>query len=89
MAVLSDGQFEIDGVPFGGVWDSIKVDKVEPPEASWDTNDTDNAFRASTFMGADLLRPVPVHAGGSGGPAAGAAAATRAVPGHRPAPDRG
>lgn len=57
MAVLSDGQFEIDGVPFGGVWDSIKVVKVEPPEASWGTNDTDNAFRPSTFMGADLLRP--------------------------------
>ena len=57
MAVLGEGQFEIDGVPFGGVWDDVKIGKLEPPQNSWDTQDANNAFRQSIFMGVDLLRP--------------------------------
>lgn len=56
-ATLGDGQFEIDGVAFGGVWDAVKVDKVDWPQHSWDVQDTDNQFRSGILMGSDLLRP--------------------------------
>lgn len=55
--VLGDGQFEIDGLTFGGVWDQVKIDSVEPPQVSIDAQRTDNAFRPGVFMGRDLLRP--------------------------------
>ena len=29
MATLADGQFEIDGYVFGGVWDGLKIDRVD------------------------------------------------------------
>lgn len=57
MADLANGQFEIDGVLFGGVWDKVKIQEVTPPEPSWSTQDTDNQFRPGTLMGQDLLRP--------------------------------
>ena len=57
MADLANGQFEIDGVLFGGVWDNIKIREVTFPEADWSVQDADNQFRPGTFMGQDLLRP--------------------------------
>lgn len=57
MAELGDGQFEVDGFTFGGIWDTIKLEKVEWPEVSWDTQDTENMFRPGLMMGNDLMRP--------------------------------
>lgn len=57
MTELANGQFEIDGVLFGGVWDNVKVRSVQFPESNWSVQDSDNQFRPGTFMGQDLLRP--------------------------------
>ena len=56
MATLADGQFEIDGYVFGGVWDGLKIDKVDFPDMSWDTQDFDNMFDVGMLMGQDRLR---------------------------------
>lgn len=57
MAVLGEGQFEIDGVTFGGIWDNVKIASFETPTSSWDTQDATNQFTVGKLMGQDLLRP--------------------------------
>ena len=57
MAELLDGQFEIDGVTFGGPYDRVKIVKVDFPVPSWGTEDSDNTFTPGLMMGTDLLRP--------------------------------
>ena len=56
---LADGQFEIDGYTFGGIWDSMKIrdNAVTVPESTWTDQDTENQFRPGLLMGQDLLRP--------------------------------
>ena len=52
---LADGQFDIDGFTFGGVFDQVLLDSFDPGEAEWLTQDATNPRGGNLVFGRDVL----------------------------------
>ena len=57
MTVLAEGQFEFEGITFGGLTDGLVIEDADLDAPSMVTNDIQNPFGNNVFMGRDRLAP--------------------------------